>query len=803
MKSVGSEGPDSAELLIVGPAPTAPEIEAGQLFTGKRGSTLWNALRYLKLDRPDVRIINVINELPLGANNMPTETQVAANRERFEREVHASKAKVVLVLGSFALKQTMGLRGKIDDLNGYVFYPSDAKLVPTKARGIVGEYKTSRKCSACNGSGSTASALTCVKCTGSGYSAKKGDPRYGLIHASKAPTLPETAKIIIPTLHPETIRLMGFKTIHAFSVSVERAVRAMRAGGEIKVVAEDDYIGFPMVPPSAVTQVAVDIENDIESGAIHRIGFAWRVPAGNIVTWTSPWNMAAKQASKAILENPDIRKIAHNIMHDASHLEAHGIKMKGEWYCTMQAGATIQPDLLKGLGRMAPIYLDVRTWKEKADSEPAKYNALDAKVDLLLAEAQQEEIAELGMEWVIKNTMAVYPTLLKMTQVGINVDVPRMQAWNKGLTTKLKELRAMWVKEAGVVNFLSNKQLGKYLYHDLGLPMQFNKFGRMTADEEAIKVLSNLAPKHKRKFEILMELRETSKQLSTYANVVTGGDGRVHPRYTPAYKDVVEKFGARGGMPATGRLASNGPNIQNQTGEAKLLFIPSHAGLSLAEFDYSQLELRIIAGLSGDKVMQADLDSEGGIHVATMKALGITNKVIAKNINFGTAYGAGPRKLAKMLQMQGIAINESEAAAFQSKLFSRYRGWYAYRESITTEVTTYKRITNAFGRSRPFYGGSADVPKALDFPPQSCAADMVLNRLPGVAEIAEHHGGNLLTSVHDSFLVEVRKEGLQTAIRQIKEHLEAPFEQIAPGFFVPVGIKVSHKSWGEMEPYNV
>ena len=801
MKSVGSEGPDSAELLIVGPAPTAPEVEAGQLFTGKRGSTLWNALRYLKLDRPDVRIINVINEVPLGANNMPTDTQVASNRERFEAEIRASRAKVVLVLGSFALKQTMGLRGKIDDLNGYVFYPSDAKLVPTKARGIVGEYKTSRKCSACAGTGSTTNALTCVKCVGSGYSAKKGDPRYGLIHSSKAPTLPETAQTIIATLHPETIRLMGFKTIHAFAVSVERAVRAMRAGGKIEVVGEDDFLMVPKLPPAGVRQVAVDIENDIESGAIHRIGFAWREPSG-IVTWTSPWNMAAKQASKVILGDSSLRKIAHNIMHDASHLEAHGIPMRGEWFCTMQAGATIQPDLLKGLGRMAPIYLDVRTWKEKSEAEPAKYNALDAKIDLLLAEAQQQEISELGMDWVIANTMRVYPTLLKMTKVGINVDTARMQAWSKALRAKLAELRVLWVKEAGTVNFLSNKQLGKYFYNDLGLPMQFNKFGRMSVDDEALRNLMNYAPKHKRKFELVAELRETAKQLSTYASVQTGGDGRVHPRYTPAYKDVIEKFGGnRGGLPATGRLASTGPNIQNQTEEAKLLYIPSRPGMVLVEFDYSQLELRIIAGLSKDKVMQADLDSDIGIHGATQKAFGITNKVVAKAINFGTAYGAGPAKLAKMLQMQGIMINVSEATAFQSKLFSRYTGWYAYRQAIIEEVTAYKRVTTPSGRSRPFYAGKDDTPKALDFPPQSLAADLVLERIPGMDDLAMEHGGNLLSSVHDSFFCEVEEEHLDMFISMGKAHLEAEFDKVAPGFFVPVGIKVSRKSWGEMEKY--
>lgn len=792
---LAASGPIDAPLIIINPCPTLPELEAKQAFAGRAGLLVWNTLKHYGFDRTNVRIIQVVCGFPEGADGQPTPEQIARCRPRFEREVREASGRAVLLLGGLAVRSTIGLSGKIDDLNGYLISPSEAETRETKVYGKIGEYKTDRKCGGCAGKGFTPESPVCPVCSGAKFAHRKGDPRFGTTRVPMPPVMPPNAEWFIPTLAPETIRLQGYKHTYAFTTSVDRAVRVLR--NELDLIEESDYAERPFEPHEGCDAVAFDIETDIGTGAIERIGFSWRGKSGLVLTWTAPWTTKVKEVSRRILERPNMLKIAHNIMFDASHLAANGIHVAKPWICTMQGGAMLQPDLLKGLGRMAPLRLDIRRWKHKSKDEPAKYNALDAKIDFELGDAVLAEMDDLGMSTLYRRIMDTYPTLLEMTRRGIRVDVDRADAWREMLRDRLRKHQHTWTEMAGPVNYLSVKQLGSYLYDKLGLPMQFNKYGRVSTDEEALRNLLKMgAPKHKAKIELLLEIREASKLYTTYANVETGDDSCVHPSYVPANKETTEKFGARSGMPATGRLASNNPNIQNQPKEARKLFITHYPGQILLEADYSQLELRILAALSGDKALAKALD--GDVHADTMEALGIKNRVLAKGIVYGTAYGAGPRKLAKMLQMNGIMVNEIEAAAFQSKLFAKYGGWFEYRQFIAEEVAAKRKLVNAFGRVRPFYGGRADITKALDFPPQSNGADMVWTRITPVHEMANKLGGGLLTVVHDSFLIEARKPYEKSAIKQLKGILEESFDNIAPGFKVPVVIKRGDPSWGEM-----
>lgn len=795
-QGVYTYGDPNAPLLIINPCPTPQEAESGLPFSGRAGLVLWNTLKKFGYDRTDVRIVQRVCEPANNLDGNPSAVQLEGCRGHFEQAIKESKATVILLLGGLVTREVLGISGKIDDLNGYVFAPDDALNNSIKITGMVGTYKTDRKCGACKGVGHTPNADPCLICNGKKYLHRKGDDRHGKITVVIPPTLPPNANVIIPTLHPETLRLQGYKHTFAFTTSVERAVRAVK--GELNMVVEDDYHDIPFLQADTGA-VAFDIETDIQTGAIERIGFSWR-ETERVVTWTSPWTPEAKAVSKQILENPALKKIAHNIMFDASHLAANGIVVTGEWVCTMQGGAMLQPDLLKGLGRMAPLYLDLRRWKHKSGDEPAKYNALDAKIDLLLAEHVQQGLYNTGMLPLYRKIMETYPTLMLMTQRGIRVDTNEAAKWKLVLTAELRDHQHEWNTIVGPVNYLSPKQLQSYLYDKLDLPVQFNKYNRVSTDEDAIKTLMGLAPKkHLPKLKLLLDMREKAKQLGTYANVEASDDGCIHPNYAPANKETTEKFGVRSGMPATGRLASNNPNIQNWTKEAKRIIIPHWPDQILLEFDYNQLELWIVAALAGDENLKAALRK--GVHQETMRVLGIKNKVLAKNIVYGTAYGAGPKKLSKMLRMNGIAINELETQAFQTKLFKAYPKWFEYRQYITTTVINERKLTNAFGRIRPFYGGQADVTKALDYPPQSNGADMVWTRIIPANALAENHGGGLLTTIHDSFLTEVKRDRVSIFVPAMKGILETEFEEIAPGFRVPVSVKIG-ENWGEMKEYE-
>lgn len=792
-----STGPVDAKILIVSSGATAAELESGILLGGRAGLLVWNLLKKHKLDRADVRIINTICGLPAGADGYPTDAQLETCSARFERELKESKAEVILVLGGSAMRRLTGIRGKIDDLNGYVFPADDCMPIERKVHMQIGEYKTNRKCTAASHSMLPSGGM-CGMCQGTGFVHKKGDPKFGNVMVSKQPVLPPNTKYIIPTLHPETVRMQGYRPVMAFTSSASRAIRASQ--GNLQMYDTNKYTSVPMFPglsPGAYTAVAFDIETDIATGAIERMGIAVSYSDGSYVVWTAPWNPETKEATKAWLSLPNVPKIAHNITFDVAHLKKHGVEVVGPLRCTMQIATILQPDLLKGLGRAAPIYLDLEMWKHVSQAEPARYNAADAGITLMLYYEQLRHLTHLGMVGVMQEVMSIYPTLMDMTEAGIKVDTVQASKWSAELYVKLGEQQLAWKKAAGQpVNYLSPKQLAKFLYDEKGFAPQFNKYGRISTDEEAAKTLKAKYPKHAKLFDALMAVRETSKMLGTYASVEAGSDGCIHPGYLPVQKEASEKFGVRSGMPATGRLASNNPNIQNQPKDARVLYIPHRSDQILVEYDYNQLELRIIAALSGDTNLATACAQ--GVHEATMKALGIANKVVAKGVIYGTAYGAGPRKLAKMLQMQGISINEQEASMFQRKLFERYHKWFDWRQEVAHKVKTEYKLTNAFGRVRPFYGGDKDIPSGLDFEPQSNGADMVIRSIVGADRIAKRHGGRLLTCVHDSFLQEVSRDAVAAAIKETKAYLERPFHEIAPDFWVPVTIKTG-ENWRDMK----
>jgi DNA polymerase-1 len=246
----------------------------------------------------------------------------------------------------------------------------------------------------------------------------------------------------------------------------------------------------------------------------------------------------------------------------------------------------------------------------------------------------------------------------------------------------------------------------------------------------------------------------------------------------------------------------------------------------LAEFDYSQIELRIAAALSGDKKLQEVL--EGDVHAATQAALKC-DRVRAKNILYGTLYGAGPRKLSMVLKTKGYNISERECKEMQDALSKTYKDLFLWRTKVVQKMSTSYSLRNPFGRSRYFLRGGADAPAGLDFLPQSTAADIFWSILVPVDEYISSVGGALLAPIHDSILIELPSgtsnstitangsklseksndaihvghfgESCSFAISTIKSLMQREFPNIAPGFRVPINIKIG-RNWGEMVEYH-
>jgi DNA polymerase-1 len=354
-------------------------------------------------------------------------------------------------------------------------------------------------------------------------------------------------------------------------------------------------------------------------------------------TWTARWDADIKARVAQELSD-DLRwKIAHNWQFDMLRLEEAGVAVSGRIFDTMLAAHLLQPDLYKALGRSAPLYLDLRSWKHLSLDSPSYYNAADARITHDLFRKQWGYLVDTGMLELFTDTMMpATRVLMGMTKRGIRVDIAHLGAWHAELSREIEERTRQWQSNVGPINPFSAPQIHKLLYKEWGYPKQRTKYDAVTADEGAIKALIARGEGHIAELHLLLRLRELNKLRSTYAEHELGRDGCLHPHYLPASKDS-DKVGA-----ATGRLVSS-PNIQNQPLIARRLFIPRE-GMVFLEADYNQIEIRIAAALSGDGKLQGVLGT-GDIHAANMAQLNC-DRVRAKNVLYGSLYGAGYKKLA-------------------------------------------------------------------------------------------------------------------------------------------------------------
>ena len=676
---------------------------------------------------------------------------------------------VVCVGGSIA-REVLGTKRAIEDIRGYLFNPSSCTPSVRRVREVVGAYKTKRK-------------------QADGTVLEAGSPKWGWITREEKVALPEFVRWIIPVLDPVSVQKSGLRTVVALKADLARVAASL--GDSFKPLA-CSYLSIPVALGSHEGPVAIDIETVGES--ISRIG----VSDGRC-TWTAPWDWRSAARVSEILSS-NRRIVGHNLAFDLRYLNKE-IQLdsmdnkSNDLFDTMVAAHLLQPDLYKGLARSASLYLALQSWKHKSEDAPEEYNAKDVFYTWKLAEAEEVHLQETGQAKLFHETiMPALPVLIRMTERGIKVDQTRLAQWRQELVARRVQLFDEWNRLAPLVNPASPAQVAKFLYDELklsgkGLGYAKNKKAR-SVEEPVIKGLRHRHPEHAVVLDKLIELRRTGKLIGTYASVEIGGDGCVHPHYLPAGKE------SDSGAAATGRLASSDPNIQNQPGEARYLFTPHNRDMALLEADYSQIELRIAASLSGDSALIEAL--KGDVHAATQARIGC-DRVRAKNLLYGSLYGAGPRKLATLLRTRGIDTTEHECRDLQLSLSRAYPLLWAWRMDVSSLGSSQRYLVNPFGRRRYFYGGDSAAPQMIDYLPQSTAADIVWDRLVPLDSFCSAHGGAILATVHDSFLMEFPKEAVTPClVGGLREVLETEFPQIAPGFRVPVDMKIG-SNWGQME----
>ncbi len=508
---------------------------------------------------------------------------------------------------------------------------------------------------------------------------------------------------------------------------------------------------------------------------------------------------------KPLLEDPSRAKLGHHLKYDAHVLRNHGIELGGMKYDSMLESYVLNSTATRhDLDSTAKHYLDVDTihyedvagkgakqlpFNEVPVETAGEYSAEDADVALQLHGAlwpQLERLPKLRRLYE-EIEQPLVPVLLDMEHHGVLIDVAMLRKQSHELAKKLQELEARAHAVAGApFNLDSPKQLQEVLFGKLGLPVQ-----RKTATGQpstAEDVLEELAGDYELP-QVILEYRGMAKLRSTYTDKLPGQvnprTGRVHTSYHQA-------------VAATGRLSSTDPNLQNipiRTPEGRRIrqaFVapPGHV---LVAADYSQIELRIMAHLSGDEGLLAAFAADRDIHQATAaEVFGAAPSEVtpdqrraAKAINFGLIYGMSAFGLARQL-----GIERGAAQKYVDLYFQRYPGVKRYmdetramaREQGFVETVAGRRLYLPDIRSRNNQLRQYAERSAINAPMQGTAADIIKRAMIDVHDwlAGGRAHARLVMQVHDELVLEVRADVVDTVAGRLTDLMSSAAELRVP-----------------------
>jgi len=517
---------------------------------------------------------------------------------------------------------------------------------------------------------------------------------------------------------------------------------------------------------------------------------------------------------KKSLENPEIKKIGHNIKYSMMILKKEGVNLKGIAFDTMLASYLLNPNKVNhsledaALEHLAfkKLSLDDVTDKGKKKLEEipvedaTRYAGEDVMVTLQLKRLLEPEIEREGLARLFYDVeIPLIEVLTDMEMAGIKIDLSLMEALSRELDRELTSIEKRIYFMAGEeFNINSPKQLQEVLFKKLGLrTIKKIKTGFSTD----IDVLQELALEHELPGEIL-EYRALSKLKNTYVDalrkIVNPKTGRLHTSFNQT-------------VTATGRLSSSDPNLQNIPirGEwgrrIREAFIAEERNLLLSA-DYSQIELRILAHLSQDRGLIEVFKNDGDIHARTASELfgvsmdNVTGEMRrrAKTVNFGVVYGISPYGLS-----QELGITPEEAKNYIDTYFERHKGVKNYVETVIKEATEKGYVSTLLNRKRsiPELKSQNKNTKqlgerlAVNTPIQGSAADIIKISMINIWRRfkKERLRTKMLLQVHDELLFEVPVEEQDKARTVIKEEMEKAVELLVP-LKVDIGIG---KNWAE------
>jgi DNA polymerase-1 len=511
------------------------------------------------------------------------------------------------------------------------------------------------------------------------------------------------------------------------------------------------------------------------------------------------------QTLRPLLENPDRPKLGQHLKFDMHVLENYGITLRGQRFDTMLESYVWNSTATRhDMDSMAERYLGLHTihfedvagkgakqigFNQVSVERAAEYAAEDADVTMRLHQLlwPKIELNDALTNLYRDIEQPLVPVLQRMERYGVRIDRETLQAHSGELLLRLRELEALAHHEAGsAFNLESPRQLQQVLFERLGLPvLRKTPSGTPSTGEDVLEELavSYALPK------LILEYRGLAKLRSTYTEKlpeqIDPNTGRVHTSYNQA-------------VAATGRLSSTDPNLQNipiRSAEGRRIrqaFIAA-PGYCLLAADYSQIELRIMAHLSGDAGLLRAFAEDRDIHLATaaevfgvpLEQVSSEQRRSAKAINFGLIYGMSAFGLARQL---GVA--RGAAQSFVDLYFARYPGVRRYMEATREQARRDGYVETVFGRrlflpdirSRNRAMQQYAERSAINAPMQGSAADIIKRAMITVDQWCQDEGvpARLIMQVHDELVLEVRTDFVAEATLAVGTRMAAAAQLAVP-----------------------
>ncbi|HEY4444533.1 MAG TPA: DNA polymerase I [Steroidobacteraceae bacterium] len=628
----------------------------------------------------------------------------------------------------------------------------------------------------------------------------------------------EPAATVVDVIIAETVG-----TADAQAVAAVAVVETPAAARDYHKIQSQDALDVWLAKLAAAPLMSFDTETDsLDYMQARIVGLSFAVAPGEAAYVPLGHDYAGAphqldrekvlQAFKPLLEDPSRPKLGHHLKHDAHSLANYGIALAGQRFDSMLESYVLNSVATrhdmeaiteKYLGVKAVRYEDVAgkgakqiAFNQVDVDRAAEYSAEQTDVTLQLHLNLWPQIEAQPTLKAVYETIEqpLVPVLYRMERAGVLVDRELLRIQSSELAARMLELQTLaHVEAGGAFNVDSPKQLQEILFGKLGIPViRKTPTGQPSTAEDVLEELAAAYPLPK----LILEYRGVAKLKSTYTDKlpeqINQSTGRIHTSYHQA-------------VAATGRLSSTDPNLQNipirtQEGRRIRQAFVAPPGHSLVAADYSQIELRIMAHLSGDASLLHAFAKDLDVHQATaaevfstpLEAVSADQRRSAKAINFGLMYGMSAFGLARQL-----GISRGDAQKYMDLYFERYPGVKRYMEETRRQARESGFVETVFGRrlylpeiqSRNQALRQYAERSAINAPMQGTAADIIKRAMIEVDAWLQKSRlpARLIMQVHDELILEVADEAVEAMVEPLRTHM-AQAATLAVPLKVDIGI---------------